>query len=59
MPPRGLERCYMADGFFDDDENVKHMRETARAVGLTRLLIDISKSRSAMGGKISTVLGRP
>ena len=28
----------------DDDENVKTMRETARTIGLTQLLIDIHQS---------------
>ena len=35
--------------YFDDDENVKAMRETARRVGLTQLLIDISRSPANMG----------
>jgi hypothetical protein len=29
--------------FFDDDENVKAMRETARTVGLTSLLLDVRR----------------
>jgi hypothetical protein len=29
--------------FIDDDENVKAMRETAQAVGLTELLIDMRR----------------
>ena len=33
----------------DDDENVKAMRETARTIGLTQLLIDISHSPAIMG----------
>lgn len=31
----------MTSDYLDDDENVKAMRETARVIGLTRLLIDI------------------
>jgi hypothetical protein len=31
------------DDYLDDDENVKAMRETARQVGLTQLLIDIAQ----------------
>jgi hypothetical protein len=30
----------MTPTYLDDDENVKAMRETARAIGLTQLLID-------------------
>ena len=30
----------MTADYFDDDENVKAMRETARVVGLTQLLLD-------------------
>ena len=30
--------------YLDDDENVKAMRETARVIGLTQLLIDIQRS---------------
>lgn len=29
----------MTADYFDDDENVKMMRETARTIGLTRLLL--------------------
>jgi hypothetical protein len=47
-----------AKRFFGDDENVKHMRETARAVGLTQLLIDISRSPAMMGGEDIERLGR-
>ena len=36
--------------YFDDDENGKAMRETARMVGLTQLLIDISRSPAMTGG---------
>lgn len=35
--------------FIDDDENIKAMRETAREIGLTKLLYDISRSDAAMG----------
>ena len=28
------------DNYIDDDENVKVMRDTARAIGLTEMLID-------------------
>jgi hypothetical protein len=37
--------------YLDDDENVKAMRETARTIGLTQLLIDISRSPAIMGGE--------
>ena len=30
--------------FLDDDENVKMMRETAREVGLTRLLVQAAEA---------------
>jgi hypothetical protein len=30
----------MTTNYPDDDENVKMMRETARAIGLTKMLID-------------------
>jgi hypothetical protein len=33
----------------DDHEDVKTMRETARTIGLTQLLIDISRSPAIMG----------
>jgi hypothetical protein len=32
------------NAYLDDDENVKAMRETARTIGLTQLLIDIHRS---------------
>ena len=35
----------------DDDENVKMMRDTAKRIGLTQLLIDISRSPAIMGGE--------
>ena len=35
--------------YFDDDENVKMMRETARRIGLTQLLFDIADSPANMG----------
>jgi hypothetical protein len=35
--------------YFDDDENVKAMRETARTIGLTQLLLDINRSPANMG----------
>ena len=34
--------------FLDDDQNVQAMRETAREVGLTQLLIDILRSPPTM-----------
>jgi hypothetical protein len=40
-----------AMNYLDDDENVKAMRETARTIGLTQLLIDISRSPAIMGGE--------
>ena len=43
----------MAD-YLDDDENVKAMRETARTVGLTTLLLDVRHSHLTM----QTVLDR-
>ena len=43
--------------FINDDENVKAMRETARIVGLTQLLIDMSRSPAMMGGKDIERLG--
>lgn len=33
----------------DDDENVKMMRDTAKRIGLTQLLIDIARSPANMG----------
>jgi hypothetical protein len=42
----------------DDDENVKMMRETARTIGLTQLLIDISRSPAMMGGADIERLGK-
>ena len=33
----------MTPDHFDDDENVKAMRETARTVGLTALLLDVRR----------------
>jgi hypothetical protein len=36
--------------YLDDDENVRAMRETARTIGLTQLLIDIARSPAVMGG---------
>jgi hypothetical protein len=38
----------MTTDHLDDDENVKAMRETARTVGLTRLLRDVRRSQLAM-----------
>ena len=32
-----------APDFFDDDENVKMMRDTARTIGLTKLLLDVRR----------------
>jgi hypothetical protein len=34
----------VTDCYFDDDENVRAMRETARVVGLTQLLIEAFES---------------
>lgn len=34
--------------FFDDDENVKMMRETARTVGLTKVLADLRRDHVAL-----------
>jgi len=34
--------------FFDDDENVKAMRETAEEIGLTQLLRDMRDSDNVM-----------
>lgn len=33
--------------YLDDDENVKMMRETARAIGLTALLVKASQSTNS------------
>lgn len=33
---------------FDDDENVKAMRETARTIGLTALLLDVRREQLAV-----------
>ena len=33
----------MTRDYFDDDENVKAMRETAQQVGLTQLLLDLRR----------------
>ena len=44
--------------YLDDDENVKAMRETARTIGLTQLLIDISRSPALMGDEDIERLGR-
>jgi hypothetical protein len=33
----------MTPDFFDNDENVKAMRETARTIGLTTLLLDVRR----------------
>ena len=35
------------NAYLDDDENVKAMRETARVIGLTQLLINITCSLPA------------
>jgi hypothetical protein len=48
----------MITNHLDDDENVKAMRATARIVGLTQLLIDISRSPAMMGGEDIERLGR-
>jgi hypothetical protein len=48
----------MITNHLDDDENVKAMRATARMVGLTQLLIDISRSPAMMGGEDIERLGR-
>jgi len=37
------------DAYLNDDENLKAMRDTARAVGLTQLLNDIATSPANMG----------
>jgi hypothetical protein len=34
----------MTTSYLDDDANVKTMRETARMVGLTELLLDVRRS---------------
>ena len=44
--------------YLDDDENIKGNRETAREIGLTRLLIDISRSPAMMGGADIERLGK-
>jgi hypothetical protein len=44
--------------FIDEDENIKAMRETARQVGLTQLLLDISRSPALMGGADIERLGK-
>ena len=44
----------MTPDHFDDDENVKAMRKTARTVGLTTLLLDVRRSHLA----IQTALDR-
>ena len=41
----------------NDDENVKAMRETARVIGVTQLLIDIARSPSNMGAEDIERLG--
>ena len=38
----------MTPDHFDDDENVKAMRKTARTVGLTALLLDVRRSHRTM-----------
>jgi hypothetical protein len=38
----------MTPDYFDDDENVKAMRETARTVGLTTLLLDLRRTHLTM-----------
>ena len=45
------------DEFFGDDENVRMMRQTARRIGLTQLLIEISRSPAMMGGEDIERLG--
>lgn len=37
----------MSTDFLDDDENVKAMRETARQIGLTQLLVKASQSTNS------------
>jgi hypothetical protein len=37
--------------YLDSDENVKAMRDTARTIGLTQLLIDIAGSPATMAGE--------
>ncbi len=37
----------MTPDYFDDDENVKAMRETARTVGLTTLLVKAGQTNNA------------
>jgi hypothetical protein len=44
--------------YLDDDENVKAMRETARQVGLTQLLLDIAESPANMGAADIERLGK-
>jgi hypothetical protein len=44
--------------YLDDDENVKAMRETARTIGLTQLLVDIARSPANMGSADSERLHR-
>jgi hypothetical protein len=39
--------------FLSDDENVKAMRETAREVGLTQLLLDSWRSSGAMPSDVT------
>ena len=48
----------MTPDYLDDDENVKAMRETARTIGLTQLLIEISRSPANMGAADIDRLGK-
>jgi hypothetical protein len=51
---------------FDDDENVKAMRDTAWTTGLTKLLLDVWRTPASVGdenrerlGKALDLLGQP
>jgi hypothetical protein len=38
----------MDNTYLDDDENVRMMRETAKAIGLTALLLDLRRDAAAL-----------
>lgn len=42
----------MNSAYLDDDENVKAMRETARTIGLTELLLDIRREHLRLADAI-------
>ena len=46
------------DPYLSEDWNVQDMRAVARAIGLTQLLIDISRSPAIMGAEDIERLGK-